>query len=134
MHPSLRSLYSVYASIVPFHDASFSTYVFYATDVGNNAYLGVLNLSSLQLSVRPVPQISDWVEMACDATTYVLTSTFICNFTRHSLHCRCYSIDVDHNQVVAVDIASAGTSIVTTFAYPCTIPLPVSLKISLFYF
>jgi len=94
---NIPGLYSVYASIVPFHDASFSTYVFYATDVGNNAYLGVLNLSSLQLSVRPVPQISDWVEMACDSTT-------------------CYSIDVDHNQVVAVDIASAGTSIVTTYS------------------
>jgi hypothetical protein len=40
--------------------------------VGNEAYLGVLNLSTLQLSVRRVPQISDWTEMACDTTTYAL--------------------------------------------------------------
>jgi hypothetical protein len=68
------SLYSVYASLVPSHDASSigDRYVFYATDVGNAAYLGVLNLSSLQLSVRSVPQLSDWTEMACDSTTYAL--------------------------------------------------------------
>ena len=74
LHLHLRSLYSVYASLVPSHGASTSgdRYVFYATDVGNAAYLGVLNLSSLQLSVRPVPQLSDWTEMACDSSTYAL--------------------------------------------------------------
>ncbi len=72
--PSLRSLYSVYASLSSSHGPSSSgdRYVFYATDVGNAAYLGVLNLSSLQLSVRTVPQLSDWTEMACDSTMYTL--------------------------------------------------------------
>ena len=58
--------------MIPSHDGNPSSgrYVFYASDVGNEAYLGVLNLSTLQLSVRRVPQISDWTEMACDTTTY----------------------------------------------------------------
>ncbi len=70
--PTLCSLYSVYASLVPSHGPSSSgdRYVFYATDVGNAAYLGVLNLSTLQLSIRRVPQLSDWTEIACDSTMY----------------------------------------------------------------
>jgi hypothetical protein len=76
---SRRRLYSVYASLVP-HDASSSDarYVFYATDVSNAAFLGVLNLSSLQLSVRKVPQLSDWTEMACDSSTYANFQNHVC--------------------------------------------------------